>query len=99
MFVHIDENEQLPLMILRGLCVHCRRPPRIIRLIRFYTTQDLRANRNPHGNILTIRNVGIIAHIDAGKTTTTERMLLHAGYISQVGSLPPSIIFINMLMQ
>ncbi|MFO0425287.1 MAG: elongation factor G [Planctomyces sp.] len=38
-------------------------------------------------DIQNVRNIGIIAHIDAGKTTTTERILYYTGASHRMGSV------------
>ncbi|KAF9101478.1 Ribosome-releasing factor 2, mitochondrial [Mortierella sp. GBA35] len=45
------------------------------------------------------RNIGIIAHIDAGKTTTTERMLHYAGFTRRIGDVDSGDTIMDYMKQ
>lgn len=46
-----------------------------------------------------VRNIGIIAHIDAGKTTTTERILFYTGKIHKIGSIDDGTTTTDTMVQ
>src|SRR5262245_43282598 len=41
----------------------------------------------PKIDLLKVRNIGVIAHIDAGKTTTTEHILFYSGAKHKLGEV------------
>lgn len=46
-----------------------------------------------------IRNIGIVAHIDAGKTTTTERILFYTGRTYRMGSVDEGTTVTDWMVQ
>ena len=46
-----------------------------------------------------VRNIGIIAHIDAGKTTTTERVLYYTGKSYKIGDIDEGTTQMDWMVQ
>lgn len=46
-----------------------------------------------------VRNIGIMAHIDAGKTTTTERFLFYTGFLHRPGEVDEGTAFMDYMEQ
>ncbi|SMR49508.1 unnamed protein product [Zymoseptoria tritici ST99CH_3D1] len=83
-------------MVFRGLrrqhCVRWRKPIRPINSNRSFSTashwRHAHADQDAAVSVISrTRNIGIIAHIDAGKTTTTERMLFYSGFTRRIGDV------------
>src|SRR5690606_37407661 len=46
-----------------------------------------------------IRNIGIMAHIDAGKTTTSERILFYTGKVHRLGEVHDGAATMDWMVQ
>ncbi len=50
-------------------------------------------------NLKNVRNIGIMAHIDAGKTTTTERILYYSGRSHKIGEVHEGAATMDWMVQ
>ena len=73
------------------------------------TSADLKKRGNPTGktngreprdiDLENIRNIGIMAHVDAGKTTTTERILYYTGKTYKMGEVHDGAAVMDWMVQ
>ncbi|KAI0206502.1 P-loop containing nucleoside triphosphate hydrolase protein [Astrocystis sublimbata] len=80
--------------VLRGAQVRCygfkrvRASPSVLNSLQC-RARGISSNTaaQPDGPQRLIRNIGIVAHVDAGKTTTTEQMLYNSGALRHAGNV------------
>lgn len=68
---------------------------RAMRLGKIEESLPIKTNEN----LEKIRNIAIIAHIDAGKTSTTERMIFYSGALPEPGEVDEGTTVTDYLPQ
>jgi elongation factor G len=65
-------------------------------------SKDTDSHREADGRahaLSSVRNIGIIAHIDAGKTTTSERILFYSGKVHRIGEVHDGTATMDWMIQ
>ena len=71
----------------------------MVRQLNPKISSAVQSNTSSHTDLSKIRNIGFIAHIDAGKTTVTERVLFVAGRIYKLGGVDEGTTVMDWMAQ
>ena len=69
------------------------------KLLAIYPSGGALTPMTSNSRLESIRNIGFIAHIDAGKTTVSERVLFLAGRIYKIGAVDDGTTSLDWMAQ
>ena len=71
----------------------------MVKCDSYLMPHGIRRIMSPNSRLESTRNIGFIAHIDAGKTTVTERVLFFAGRIYKIGAVDEGTTAMDWMAQ